>query len=147
MRCTLLLSIMLIALSGCSRPTVDARLAPFLAAFKVASRASVLPPVNMTFVDGMGSYTQGNLLDGQCQHSTTGMNTVLINSQTFFNYPAQVQTAIVFHELGHCILNRQHRTDVDSGGNPLSIMYPYPDLVYWNTDAEYQTYLNELFGR
>ncbi len=56
---------------------------------------------------------------------------------------------LMFHELGHCVLNRPHRTEVmkasDANANlPVSIMYPYhlKQVVY---EGNYQNYLTELF--
>jgi hypothetical protein len=51
---------------------------------------------------------------------------------------------VLFHELGHCLLNRAHVNGFDNEGNPLSIMWPWtvnPDTY----TAHEQSYLDELF--
>lgn len=54
---------------------------------------------------------------------------------------------VVFHELGHCILNRDHINNPDTDGVCLSIMYngnsSACNLVY--TEANREELINELF--
>lgn len=56
---------------------------------------------------------------------------------------------LVFHELGHCVLNRGHVGDIrdtDEGIRiPMSIMYPYVfgRMGFYSTYHDY--YINELF--
>lgn len=51
---------------------------------------------------------------------------------------------LMFHELGHCILNRDHNEEVNIYGHPLSIMYP---SVFSHNSyiSNYSMYINELF--
>lgn len=51
---------------------------------------------------------------------------------------------LMFHELGHCILYRDHITEKDSKGNPVSLMYPriIPNLYEKNMGS----YIEELFS-
>ena len=51
---------------------------------------------------------------------------------------------VFYHELGHCLLNREHRGDTMPNGQPLSIMYPaaFADIWYLNNRA---AYMDELF--
>jgi len=53
----------------------------------------------------------------------------------------------IFHEMGHCILNRNHDTRLKDGYHPISIMYP-DDRVIDNSQyyLEYRAeYMHELF--
>jgi hypothetical protein len=38
--------------------------------------------------------------------------------------------ALIFHELGHCFLGRQHVTDTLPNGDPKSIMIPNDNVLY-----------------
>jgi hypothetical protein len=73
--------------------------------------------------------------------------------------PSQNQEALVFHELGHCLLNRDHKDDLFPSGAPKSIMTtvlngPYEPCVYvfgedgsvCNKTVRRTYYLNELFN-
>jgi len=53
--------------------------------------------------------------------------------------------SLVFHELGHCVLDRRHREDVLDNMAPASIMYPFAlsHNVYYNN---HQYYIEELFS-
>ncbi len=70
----------------------------------------------------------------------------------------QNREALVFHELGHCLLGRDHRDDLLSGGAPVSIMNSravgfyeacaYPIGNEDECDKRYRRayYLDELFN-
>ena len=73
--------------------------------------------------------------------------------------PSQNQEALVFHELGHCLLNRNHKDDLFSSGAPKSILTtalngPYEPCEYvfgedgsvCNKTVRRTYYLNELFN-
>ncbi len=51
---------------------------------------------------------------------------------------------LLFHELGHCVLNRDHRTDRREDRSPASIMFPsLLNPIVYRRDREY--YQHELF--
>lgn len=55
---------------------------------------------------------------------------------------------LVFHELGHCELNRRHDERMLSNGIPYSIMFPVTDAMPDNYYLRHRVeYLNRLFGR
>jgi len=73
--------------------------------------------------------------------------------------PSQNQEALVFHELGHCLLNRDHKDELFPNGAPKSIMTtiidgPYEPCIYvfgedgtvCNKTVRRTYYLNELFN-
>lgn len=53
---------------------------------------------------------------------------------------------LMYHELGHCLLNRPHDTDINPDGAPASIMYPIIDGVVENWPEQKRRYVDELFG-
>jgi len=68
--------------------------------------------------------------------------TITVNASIWSRLPNSQREQLLFHELGHCVLGRQHRTDTINGV-PNSIMYP--SLV---TEFDYQNnrnyYIHEL---
>lgn len=49
---------------------------------------------------------------------------VIINKKVFDNLDDKSRRALVFHELGHCILNRGHDESITDVGYAKSLMYP-----------------------
>lgn len=82
---------------------------------------------------------------GLCQIGD-GPNTVTISSAAWSNTETDLdaRVTLVFHELGHCILGRGHRSDVAVGGKPASIMNPFWLQSKWFTPNQ-DYYLDELF--
>ena len=59
---------------------------------------------------------------GQCAHDENKPNTVIID-RFYWNTATDLEREfLVFHELGHCVLNREHLDDADIHGNCTSIM-------------------------
>jgi hypothetical protein len=50
--------------------------------------------------------------------------TITIQKATWAKSTDTYKRSLLFHELGHCIFNRVHRTDMYNDGCPKSIMYP-----------------------
>jgi hypothetical protein len=50
------------------------------------------------------------------------------------NEPDQNKEALIFHELGHCLLNRGHKDDVFPSGAPKSLMITQIDGPYQPCD-------------
>jgi hypothetical protein len=98
---------------------------------------------------------------GSCtQASRTGQRTVLLSEGELcwkvLSEPSR--EALVFHELGHCLLQRSHRDDLLPGGDPASLMNARPGSIYEacaypigndpDCDQRYRRtyYLDELFN-
>lgn len=59
---------------------------------------------------------------GQCVHDKNIPNTVIIDRSYWENGSDLEKEFLVFHELGHCALNREHLDEGDKNGNCISIM-------------------------
>lgn len=135
-----------IVLSSCAPPNptqyrhVDAALEPYVQRFE----AVLGKPINFTVT----------LAD--IDHNYVGLCTVGGSSPapgryiqiSSYYYPSRSDSDIeqvVFHELGHCELDRQHVNILDSNGYPISIMY-YMEFGYmqWYT-TNHSAYVAELF--
>lgn len=125
---------------------VDPQLQPYVDIFiqEAATRGKhyTIDNLLMFFTD---DYNVTQIL-GSCEYSITPI--VRINRQFFANASAANKEQVAFHELGHCILNREHdtRTIIYAGVTiPKSIMSPSLFNEYYY--ITYRTYyLDELFG-
>lgn len=76
---------------------------------------------------------------GICDYNTTTITLDKTYWKTANEYARQV---LVFHELGHCILDRGHKEE-KVNGVPTSIMYPINMTKYYIDHEDY--YIHELF--
>ncbi len=89
---------------------------------------------------------EGNV-QGQCAvNNTTGIKTIRVD-QTFWNTASNLEKEfLIFHELGHCYLDRRHLDETDSRGNCNSMMYTGNNVCKMRyTSSTRSTYLDELF--
>lgn len=102
---------------------------------------------NLIKVEGYLSNTLAPSISGQCQHDPSHPDRVLINA-TFWNRATTIEKEfLVFHELGHCYLQRPHLDTRDSRGYCLSIMHSGATVCRNNySDVTRQSYLDELFN-
>jgi hypothetical protein len=80
---------------------------------------------------------------GVCISYTNGHKEVQIDPDSWFNFDENYKEELIFHELGHCILGREHDTSyIDEYRVPKSIMYPY---IFGYAYNEYKSYyMDEL---
>jgi len=82
---------------------------------------------------------------GTCQYGRH-IHHVTIDQSFWDRSSAWAKEMVVFHELGHCVLDRGHKEDKDQNGSCLSIMHSGTTncLVRYNSDNK-DYYLDELF--
>jgi hypothetical protein len=83
---------------------------------------------------------------GQCSFQS---NTVTIDQNKWDSMTEEKKVWLIFHELGHCILDRQHKNDITENGECISIMKGIENnfdcsLNYYS-DKWWIYYLDELF--
>ena len=86
----------------------------------------------------------GDTTEGQCVMGPFMTPTIYVNRITWPYMDYYQQRAVLFHELGHCVLLRGHKDSYDSFGWPTSIMNTYVIWGYFNSST-YNHYMNELF--
>lgn len=86
----------------------------------------------------------GDTVEGQCVMGPFMTPTIFVNRLTWSYMDAYQQRAVLFHELGHCVLLRGHKDTYDAFGWPTSIMNTYVIWGYFNSST-YNHYMNELF--
>lgn len=74
------------------------------------------------------------------------LNSVVISSKHWREMDSNKRRILIFHELGHCTLKREHVTDYrDDLSCPKSIMYPYMESLVDCFLKHKEEYINELF--
>lgn len=90
----------------------------------------------------------GKLPKGTLGACYTLSGNVRIAKKTWHQLKPLVQEALIFHELGHCLLGREHQTNFTirfSDGCPDSLMYPYLIRSCYIKHRNY--YIKELFDK
>ena len=84
---------------------------------------------------------------GTCTYSSLAPNHIVID-QSFWNQSGDLfREMVIFHELGHCVLFRDHREDAFANGACASIMRSGIGGCFDNYQQATRTYyLDELFG-
>jgi hypothetical protein len=126
-----LFSILLLLLVGCGEkglyePKMDQEIRPHFDEFlDVAKRNDkFVLPYNITF-EYTSETIQGNKsIVGLCINLLVD-HLVLIKTQYWSKATQNKQRQLIFHELGHCMLNRHHTTTYLEDGCPSSIMHAY----------------------
>jgi hypothetical protein len=81
---------------------------------------------------------------GECDIAEGTPPTITIDQDYWNSSDENTRKTLIYHELGHCVLHRLHRTSITSGGYPISLMnaYTVSGVVY---EAETAYYNQELF--
>lgn len=135
---------------SCSRPIgrgqVDPAFEPYVTSFEEFWGHKV--HVNVLFDDGTN--LQYPVMAGIC--STIGTSndkdeTVYIRREFWEHSVHYWKEAVIFHELGHCVLGRQHNMRLFPSGEPYSIMFPdiFGEESFYIENRTH--YINELFQR
>jgi len=122
---------------------VDPAAAPYVASFESALGSSIgdIPVALTTDIQSAPGVTSSDVV-GVCEAWITSSGTykeVLLDYDFFTNSNDAGRTALVWHELGHCVLNRAHNLEATNSSScvpaqslPMSWMYPY---VFFTEDA------------
>lgn len=153
-RLTVLNSLLLtLVLSACSKEEallpaayVDPELQPYLTSFVEAAAnrrvdvAEAVAAIDARFTD------LSQDIGGQCRRADGQRASIRIDVTYWRQFSAMQREFLIFHELGHCILEREHLDEADAQGNCLSIMnsgFGKCRNAYSRTSRE--RYLDELF--
>jgi hypothetical protein len=81
---------------------------------------------------------------GECDIADGTPPTITIDQNYWASADENTRKTLIYHELGHCVLHRLHRTSITTGGYPISLMnaYTVSGVVY---EAETDYYNQELF--
>ncbi len=126
---------------------VDEPLQPYFDRFEAegASRGIVIDLFELQVSGDIRLITASQVI-GQCVHSEREPNTVIVDKIYWDQADDLEREFLIFHELGHCALNRDHIDQADAHGNCVSIMTSGTGLCQINyTTATRAALLDELF--
>lgn len=148
-----LLFVLFITLFGCGREPTPEEQAEFLPYFhrfveqaKVYGRDVDSDPVPMYFGD------LGPTRVGVCEERWFQSSRIYIDRRAWAHTPEPGREALIFHELGHCVLKREHKDTVmtvrlESGARQVPESIMNTSGVHASTYTVLKNYfLTELFG-
>lgn len=127
---------------------IDVELQPYFDSFK--SEAALRGQEIDYLKEGLDGYLRSlssDGLKGQCLHASDVNSSVVIDLDFWSQSSHYSREFIVYHELGHCILDRRHLDEVDEHGNCISIMNSGSQECrnFYNVDTR-ELFLDELFS-
>lgn len=133
-----------IVLSTMLASTPRSEFAPYVELFQKELDARGFSMVRASRMPIVFGPTEGNAI-GYCIIS--GSSRIVIINRGYWNVASEIERELlIFHELGHCILNMEHDETVRPDGTPASIMYPSstPDII-WSYRISRDAYMDQLF--
>ena len=111
--------------------SVPTEVEPFVQRFRDETRKRGQTPATNNLIITFGP-TQGSDACGQCalESGKTPRITLSTDADCWRNANENERECLVFHELGHCLLNRSHRTDRFPNNAYVSLMNPNDVGVY-----------------
>ena len=128
-------------------PNVDERLWPFFERFENEAEARGID-VNLRLGSISGDIVpiDGEHVAGQCSYRSRGPNHVSVDDEFWARSGDSFREFIIFHELGHCYLNRGHREDAFANGVCKSLMRSgVEDCIDNYRSTTRSLYIDELF--
>ena len=148
---SLLLLLAGLLLSACDKEEearVHPDLAPYLRTFEEEATQRGLSisfaksPIHAIFV------SEADRIElGWCGAAVNGIESININVVFWPGIPAMQKERLIFHELGHCVLNRSHLETISENGRCLSIMNSGLNCSDNYSAETREKYLDELFLR
>ncbi len=130
-------------------PEVDERLWPFFESFELeAAERGVEVDLREAGISGKIRPIAEEHVAGRCSYipNIISSGNVTVDAEFWDNSSSIFKEFIVFHELGHCYLNRDHREDADAQGACISLMRSGLGTCRDNyTSLSRKQYIDELF--
>lgn len=152
---TMLLGLVLFGLASCSNSDedtvaffIEAELQVYFDRFEVeAAQRGLIIDLQSAQVSGEISEIADPGVAGQCTSNSDEPNLVTIDKSTWNSLRDLEKEYLVFHELGHCYLNRGHFDEVQANGTCESMMQSGTINCRKNYNSLTRAaYLDELFG-
>lgn len=126
---------------------IDDRLDEYFESFKAEAKKRNIEVDYITMnVEGLIENIPDRGVAGQCQTYKDGNKAIVID-ETYWNRTSVLKREfLVFHELGHCILDRDHRDEAHADGSCSSIMNSGGGACHLNyTERTREAFIEELF--
>lgn len=127
----------------------DAELLPFFQIFadEAAERGFVVD-YEAERIEGLLQNIPNADIKGQCFRNVDKPKKVIIDIECWDQASDADKEFIIFHELGHCFLDRGHLDGTGADGNCISIMHSRVGICpFALTSANRESYLDELFQK
>lgn len=106
---------------------------------------NLLSSLRVYMVDSFNEEILGANVVGLC-YDTNNRTNIYISKKEWESYDTYQREMLMFHELGHCILQLGHDRSQDRVGRPLDLMFPFNfDSDLYLENREY--YVKHLFGQ
>lgn len=146
-----LITLAMITLFSCAKEygyDVDPEIQPYFDSFEKEAEARGIT-VDLE-IEGIGAtidFIRDNSTVGQCQNNEEGRRRIHIDKAFWVEYDHFGKEFIIFHELGHCYLNRGHDNAIKPGNICESIMQSgISGCINGYGATTREEYLDELFG-
>lgn len=143
--------ILLLGFLSCATDNVetDTELIPFFEIFAAeANQRGIQVDFELERIEGLIQDISDPTIQGQCFFNEDKPKKVIIDFNYWNNASFEEKEFIIFHELGHCFLDRDHLDASNNQNVCVSIMHSSPqacDFELNNNNRE--AYLDELFSR
>jgi hypothetical protein len=102
---------------------IESELQPYFDSFRTeASIRGIEVDFQEMGIDGYLRSLSSDGLKGQCLHDPEANSSIVIDLDFWNENNHYSKEYIVFHELGHCVLDRRHLDEENDEGNCISIM-------------------------
>ncbi len=102
--------------------------------------------LDMTRVNGVIEDIEGTQVLGRCEQASESGNFVTIDAAFWNKATYWEKEYVIFHELGHCVLDRRHLEDQNPDGTCVSMMQSGTSDCRMTYNAQTRSkYLDELF--
>jgi hypothetical protein len=97
-------------------------------------------------IEGYIENITGNIA-GECHHDSAFPSKIIVDRQYWNRATTTEREFLVFHELGHCYLNREHLDTQNADGSCASIMHSgLTNCINAYSPSTRERYLDELFS-
>jgi len=125
----------------------DAELLPY---FEIFAEEAALRGISVDYVaariEGLIQDIPNETVQGQCFYNENIPNKVIVDIDYWNNATKSEREFIIFHELGHCFLEREHLNTANPDGSCVSIMHANPGVCRFDLNSDTRdAYLDELF--
>lgn len=111
-----------------------------------AALRNVSLDLNELGISGMLLEIDDSTIIGQCSINNNGQKTVIIEPSSWSQLTELQKEFLVFHELGHCALQRTHNDAFSNNGMCISMMTSGENnCIIRYTNQNRNSYLDELF--
>jgi len=135
--------VLVVLVTGCGRDYRVSGFESYVDSFKAAAKTVGHELTINDLIIEFGKPASENA-DATC-YQGAGTPRIAVDRSRWEKMEEMKRTALLFHEMGHCVLERRHKEGIAEKGCPSSVMYPYTLSNDCFTEYKIQ-YETELFS-